>query len=97
MSIIIKPIISEKATDLSEKLNRYSFIVNKKSNKIEIKEAVERFYGVNVERVNTMVCIGTSKSRFTKKGGTITGNTGSVKKAIVTLRKGDSIDLYANV
>ncbi len=95
-NIIIKPVITEKMTDMGEKLNRFGFIVNKKANKIQIKNAVEDFYGVDVISVNTMNYSGKEKSRFTK-GGVISGRTNSYKKAIVTLADGETIDFYSNI
>lgn len=96
MNIIIKPVITEKMTDLGGKLNRYGFIVAKKANKIQIKNAVEDFYGVDVVAVNTMNYSGKEKSRFTKAGA-ITGRTSAYKKAIVTLAEGETIDFYSNI
>jgi large subunit ribosomal protein L23 len=96
MNILIKPVITEKMTDLGEKLNRYGFIVHKKANKIQIKKAVEDFYGVDVVAVNTMNYSGREKSRFTK-GGVIAGRTSAFKKAIVTLAEGETIDFYSNI
>jgi large subunit ribosomal protein L23 len=96
MSILIEPIITEKMTDISEKLNQYGFIVDKKANKVEIKKAVESFYNVTVDSVNTMVYGGKRKNRYTKSG-LIKGKTNSFKKAIVTLVEGDTIDLYSNI
>lgn len=96
MNVIIKPIITEKMTALSEKLNRYAFKVARGANKIEIKKAVEELYKVSVVEVNTAVVIGKSKSRNTK-AGMINGNTGTFKKAIVTLAQGDKIDFYSNI
>ena len=96
MSILIEPIITEKMTDISENLNQYGFIVDKKANKVEIKKAVENFYNVTVESVNTMVYGGKRKNRYTKSG-LIKGKTNSFKKAIVTLVEGDTIDLYSNI
>ena len=96
MNILIKPVITEKMTDLGEKLNRYGFIVNPKANKIQIKKAVEDFYGVDVVAVNTMKYSGKEKSRFTK-GGVISGRTNTYKKAIVTLAEGETIDFYSNI
>lgn len=96
MSIIIKPVITEKMTEIGEKLNRFGFVVNKKANKIEIKKAVEELYDVKVEAVNTMIFAGKNKSRMTKSGY-ITGKTNSYKKAIVTLAEGDTIDFYSNI
>ncbi len=95
-NIIIKPVITEKMTSMGEKLNRFGFIVNKKANKIQIKNAVEDFYGVDVISVNTMNYSGKEKSRFTK-GGVISGRTNSYKKAIVTLADGETIDFYSNI
>ncbi|MCD4730560.1 MAG: 50S ribosomal protein L23 [Bacteroidales bacterium] len=96
MNIIIKPIITEKMTDLGEKLNRYGFIVHKKANKLQIKKAVEELYGVDVNNVNTMNYSGKQKSRNTKSGA-ITGRTSAYKKAIVTLAEGETIDFYSNI
>ena len=84
MDILLKPIVTEKMTKLGEDLNRYGFLVHRKANKIQIKQAVEKMYGVSVESVNTMTYAGKSKSRFTKSG-MITGKTNSYKKAIITL------------
>lgn len=96
MAIIIKPVITEKMTDLSEKLNQFGFIVDKSANKLQIKEAVEELYGVEVVSVNTMKYAGKAKSRFTK-GGVISGKTNSYKKAIVTVAEGETIDFYSNI
>lgn len=96
MSIIVKPILSEKITNLSEKLNRYGFVVAKDANKIEIKNAVEANYGVQVEAVNTINYSGKVKTRNTRKGLAV-GRTASYKKAIVTLKDGDSIDFFSNI
>ncbi|TVR71460.1 MAG: 50S ribosomal protein L23 [Marinilabiliales bacterium] len=96
MEIIKKPIITEKMTNLGEKLNRYGFIVDKKANKIQIKKAVEEMYDVRVDAVNTIIYGGKSKSRYTKTG-MIHGKTGSFKKAIVTLAEGEVIDFYSNI
>lgn len=96
MSILIKPVVTEKMTQQSEKFNRYGFIVNINANKIEIKEAVEKFYGVAVDTVNTIRYAGKRKSRYTK-AGIIQGKTAAYKKAIVTLAEGDKIDFYSNI
>lgn len=96
MSIIIKPVITEKMTSLGENLNRFGFIVQKTANKLQIKEAVEEIYGVEVKSVNTMNYSGKTKSRHTKSG-LITGKSGSYKKAIVTLAEGETIDFYSNI
>ena len=96
MNILIKPVITEKMTDESEKFNRFGFIVDRRANKLEIKDAVEKMYGVSVEKVRTMVYPGKAKSRNTK-GGVITGRTNSYKKAIVDVAQGESIDFYGNI
>ena len=96
MNILIKPVITEKMTDESEKFNRFGFIVDRKANKLEIKDAVEKMYGVSVEKVRTMVYPGKAKSRNTK-GGVISGRTNSYKKAIVDVAEGESIDFYGNI
>lgn len=96
MSIIKKPVITEKMTAISEKYNRFAFVVDKKANKIEIKKAVEEMYDVAVDSVRTMICIGKKRVRGTKSG-MIVGKTSTYKKAIVTLVEGDSIDFYSNI
>jgi large subunit ribosomal protein L23 len=96
MNILIKPIVTEKFTNLSEKLNRYGFLVDKKANKLQIKKAVEELYSVSVAEVNTMHYGGKSKSRFTKSG-VLKGKTASTKKAIITLKEGEKIDFYSNI
>jgi large subunit ribosomal protein L23 len=94
--VLIKPILSEKANAQQEKLRRYAFRVSKKANKLEIKKAVESFYGVSVINVNTTVAPGKNKSRFTK-AGVISGRKPSYKKAFVTVAEGDTIDLYSTI
>ncbi len=94
--VILKPIITEKMTGISEKLNRYGFLVDKRSNKVEVKAAVEKMYGVTVTDVNTMNYIGKKTVRYTKKSFSI-GRKDAFKKAIVTLKEGDSIDFFANI
>jgi large subunit ribosomal protein L23 len=94
--VLIKPILTEKANAQQEKLKRYAFKVNRKANKLEIKKAVEDFYGVSVVDVNTLVAPGKNKTRFTK-AGFIKGVRPAYKKALVTLAEGDTIDLYANI
>ena len=94
--ILIKPIISEKAERLSEDRNQYTFVVNRKANKIEIRKAVEDMYNVSVTKVNTMVMPGKAKSRFTRKG-VQQGRQASYKKAIVTVAQGEEIDFFADI
>jgi large subunit ribosomal protein L23 len=96
MEIIKKPVLSEKMTRLTDKQNRVAFVVDKAANKLQIKAAVEKMYGVTVKEVNTMIYQGDVKSRHTKKG-VISGRTASFKKAIVTLAEGDSIDFFSNI
>jgi len=94
--ILIKPVISEKAEQLSEKKNQYTFVVNKKANKIEIKNAVEDFYNVTVASVNTLIMPAKSKNRNTRTG-VVKGRVSSYKKAIVTLTEGEEINLYSDI
>jgi len=96
MTIILKPIITEKMTQMGEKLNRYGFLVDRKANKLQIKQAIKELYGVDVATVNTMIFSGKNKTRYTKSG-IISGRTSTYKKAIVTLAKGESIDFYSNI
>ncbi len=92
--VLIKPIVSEKSNGMQAKLNRYAFKVDRKANKLEIKKAIETFYGVTVADVNTAVMPGKNKSRYTK-GGFITGKKPAYKKAYVTVTQGETIDLYS--
>lgn len=96
MSILIKPIITEKASADAELHNRYTFVVNPKANKIEIKKEVETTYGVSVEKVRTMNVRPDRKTRNTKSG-VLTGKTNAYKKAIVQVAEGDTIDFYSNI
>ena len=96
MEILLKPLVTEKMTDLSEKLNRVGFVVDRRATKIDIRKAVEKMYNVKVKAVNTMNYQGKKKSRFTKAGA-IEGRTVSFKKAIITLVEGDNIDFYSNI
>jgi large subunit ribosomal protein L23 len=96
MDILIKPIVTEKVTGQAEPLNRYGFIVHKRANKIQIKQAVEEMYGVSVKEVNTLRYAGKTKFRYTKSG-VLSGTTNSCKKAFVTLKDGESIDFYSNI
>jgi large subunit ribosomal protein L23 len=95
MSILKKPLVTEKVSALNEK-GKYGFIVDADANKVEIKKAVEKQYGVNVERVNTMLVMGKKKTRYTK-AGVLAGRKPGYKKAIVTLAAGEVIDFYSNV
>ncbi|MBS1774184.1 MAG: 50S ribosomal protein L23 [Bacteroidetes bacterium] len=92
--VLVRPVITEKVNSQMEKSGRYTFEVDKKANKLEIKKAVEEFYGVKVTDVNTVVVPGKLKNRFTKQGF-LTGVKPSYKKATVTLAEGESIDLFS--
>jgi len=95
MSILRRPLVTEKVSALNEK-GKYGFIVDAEANKVEIKKAVEKQYGVNVEKVNTMKVMGKMKTRYTKTG-ILAGRRPNYKKAIVTLAEGEVIDFYSNV
>ena len=96
MEILIKPLVTEKLTNLSATLSRYGFIVDRRANKIDIKKAVEEMYGVTVESINTANYHGKKKSRFTK-AGLLSGRANHYKKAYVTLARDDTIDFYSNI
>lgn len=96
MEILIRPIITEKATAESEDRNRFTFVVDRRANKIEIKKAVEKFYGVNVDKVRTMIMPNKISVKYTK-AGMVEGGKGAYKKAIVEVRSGETIDLYSNI
>lgn len=95
MSILKKPLVTEKMSAMNEN-GKYGFVVEKGANKVEIKKAVEKAYGVTVESVNTMVYPGKSKSKYTKSK-VISGSTTSYKKAIVQVADGEIIDFYGAV
>lgn len=95
MSVLKKPLITEKVSMLNES-GKYGFIVDKDANKVEIKQEVEKMYGVTVESVNTMKYQGKQKTRYTKSK-IITGRSAGFKKAIVTLAEGDVIDFYSGI
>ncbi len=96
MSIIKKPILTEKMMSETEQFNRYGFVVDKKANKIEIKKIIEELYGVNVLAIRTMNYPPIRKTRYTKSG-VVSGKTNAYKKAIVQLEDGQSIDFYNNI
>ena len=95
MSILKRPLVTEKVSALNEK-GKYGFIVDINANKVDIKKAVEKLYGVNVEKVNTINVMGKYKVRYTKTG-ILGGRKPNYKKAIVTLAEGEVIDFYSNV
>ena len=96
MEFTIEPIVTEAATNLTEKLNRYTFRVSPEANKFQIKDMVEKLYGVKVLNVNTCVVRGKNKSRYTKIG-LLRGKTASWKKAFITVGEGETIDFYSNI
>ncbi|MCF0213205.1 MAG: 50S ribosomal protein L23 [Muribaculaceae bacterium] len=96
MEISIIPIVTEKATALTEKLNRYTFRVSPEANKYQIKDLVEKLYGVKVVGVNTAVVRGKNRSRWTKSG-LLRGKTNRWKKAYITVADGQTIDFYSNI
>ncbi len=96
MEILLKPIVTEKMTEQTEKLNRYGFIVDVRASKDQIKQAVQDMYDVEVKSVNTMRYEGKKKSRYTKTG-VLSGRTNAYKKAVVTLANEDAIDFYSNI
>lgn len=95
-NILIKPIISEKSEYLSGDFNQYSFVVDKKANKIQIGKAVEEMYGVQVSSVNTMIMPSKAKVRNTKSG-MLKGSVSAYKKAIVKLAAGEEIDFFGDI
>ncbi|WP_116787126.1 50S ribosomal protein L23 [Flavobacterium psychrotrophum] len=96
MSIIIKPIVTEKITKDGEVFNRFGFVVDKRANKIQIKNAVEAAYSVSVTEVNTMNYRADRTVKYTKSG-LISGKTSAYKKAIVQVKEGETIDFYNNI
>ena len=94
MSVIIKPVISEKANYLTDLRGAYSFLVDNNANKIEIKKAIEEAYGVKVADVRTMIYAPKISAKYTKKGLQI-GKTNKLKKAVVTLVEGEVIDIFS--
>jgi len=96
MDIIVRPVVTEKMNAQAEGLRKYGFIVDKKANKVQIKKAVESLYGVTVESVNTIYYAGKRKARYTRTGY-VAGKRNAYKKAVITLREGDTIDFYSNI
>ena len=97
MNFIIKPLVTEKMTNITEKQNnKFGFVVRPDANKIQIKTEVEERYNVTVKSVSTMRYAGKTKNRYTKTG-LVKGRTNAFKKAIVTLADGDTIDFYSNI
>lgn len=96
MGVLIKPLVTEKMTGITDKFNRFGFIVRPEANKLVIKKEIEAMYNVTVVDVNTMNYDGKNKTRYTK-AGLVKGRKSAVKKAIVTLKEGDTIDFYSNI
>lgn len=94
--ILIRPIVSEKADRLTEKFGQYSFVVNQKANKVEIKKAIEEQYQVTVDSVNTVIMPSKTKVRTTR-AGMVKGRKSTYKKAIVKLADGEEMNLYGEV
>ena len=95
-NILVKPLVTEKMTSLMENQNKYGFIVDHNSNKIEIAKAIEKRFEVEVVAVNTIRYKGKTKTQFTKKGRFV-GKTPQFKKAIITLKEGQTLDLFEEV
>lgn len=95
MSVLVKPLVTEKVSSMNEK-GKYGFVVKKGANKVEIKKEVEKMYGVKVESVNTMIYQGKRKTRYTKSR-IVEGRTDAYKKAVVTVAEGEVIDFYAGI
>ena len=97
MKFIIKPLVTEKMTKITEKQeNRFGFVVRPEANKLQIKKEVEDTYNVTVVDVNTVRYAGKRSSRYTK-AGLVRGQKNAFKKAIVTLKEGETIDFYSNI
>ena len=96
MAYIVKPLVTEKMTGITEKQNKFGFIVRPEANKLQIKAEVEATYGVTVTDVNTTIYAGKNKSRYTR-AGLLKGRTNAFKKAIVTVKEGETIDFYSNI
>jgi len=94
-NILIKPIISEKSEKLTSKGNQYTFVVDKKANKLEIKKAVEAMFTTNVIAVNTVIVPARLKSRNTRSG-VLRGSVSAYKKAYVKLAEGEELDIYGS-
>ncbi len=94
--VLVKPILTEKANAQQDKLRRYAFKVARKANKLEIKKAIQEFYGVTVTDVNTSVVPGKNKTRYTK-AGFVKGQKPAYKKAMVTIAEGDTLDIYGSI
>ncbi|TNE82284.1 MAG: 50S ribosomal protein L23 [Bacteroidetes bacterium] len=97
MSVLKKPLITEKMTLASDKLGSIGFIVDRYASKSQIKAEIEQMYGVDVTRINTMIVAGKRKEKYTKTAGFVRGRNAAYKKAIVTLKDGQKIDFFENI
>lgn len=91
--VLIKPLVTEKSNQIIESQNKYAFLVDKKATKINIKNAIESFFNVNVISVNTSITPGKAKVKMTKKG-MVESRKSATKKAYITIKEGQSIDIY---
>ncbi len=87
--VILAPVVSEKSYDLIEDRNTYTFIVDRRANKTEIRQAVQQIFDVDVRNVNTM-----NRSGKYKRTGWVVGKRRNTKRALVTLAPGDTIDIF---
>lgn len=94
--ILVRPLITEKMTNISADSGKYGFLVNPKANKIQIKNAIEKKFDVHVVSVRTINHPGKTKSQF-RKSGKFEGKTARFKKAIITLKEGEKIELFEQV
>ena len=94
--VLVKPLITEKTNKSSEKLGQFSFVVDMKADKEQIKKAIETMYNVSVANISTLRMPAKDKTKFTNKGLS-KGTKSAYKKAVVTLKKGESIDFYSNI
>jgi len=96
MSILKRPLLTEKMTKIADKTAQVGFVVEKTASKDQIKAEIEKVYKVEVERINTILVRGKRKSRFTK-AGVINGKKPNFKKAIIHLKEGQTIDFFENI
>ncbi|MEK6526135.1 MAG: 50S ribosomal protein L23 [Nitrospirota bacterium] len=92
LDVLVRPLLTEKITAMREKGNKVGFLVRLDANRIEIKRAVESVLKVRVERVNVLTVIGK-----TKRLGRFAGKRPNWKKAIVTLKEGEKLEMYESV
>jgi large subunit ribosomal protein L23 len=95
-NVLISPLITEKMTNLTADKGKYGFLVNPKSNKIEIAKAIEKKFNVHVVSVRTINHPGKIKTQF-RKSGRFSGKTPMFKKAIITLQKDETIEIFEQV